>query len=104
MADAPLRSPGSRESVSACVIARDEERRLPGCLDALRWCDEVVVVVDSRSSDRTAEIARSLGCRVIEAEWRGYAGQRNLAVEHARGDWVLEVDADERISPTLAEQ
>jgi hypothetical protein len=90
--------------LSACVIARDEERRLLDCLESLRWCDEVVVVVDSRSTDRTAEIAARHGSRVIEHEWEGFARQRNFAIEQAEGDWILEVDADERIGPVLASQ
>jgi hypothetical protein len=97
-------SPRAVETVSACIIARDEETRLGECLDTLRWCDEVVVVVDSRTSDRTAAVAAARGCRVMEARWRGFAQQRNIALEQARGDWALEVDADERITPALAEE
>ena len=90
----------ARESVSACVIARDEEDRLPGCLASLAFCDEIVVV-DGGSSDRTVEIARAAGARVVSHEWRGFGAQRNVALDHATGDWVLEVDADERVSGEL---
>jgi len=89
------------ESVTACLIARDEERRLPACLQTLGFCDEVVVV-DGGSHDRTIEIARAAGARVIENPWPGFAAQRNVALDHAQGDWVLEIDADERVSPELA--
>jgi Glycosyl transferase family 2 len=89
------------ESLSACVIARDEEARLPACLASLAFCDEVVVV-DSGSRDRTREIARAAGARVIENAWPGFAAQRNLALDAAGGDWALEIDADERVSPELA--
>lgn len=88
-------------TLSACVIARDEEQRLPACLASLEFCDEVVVV-DSGSRDRTREIAREAGALVIENPWRGFAVQRNVALDHASGTWVLEVDADERVSPELA--
>ena len=90
-------------TISACVIARDEEERLPACLESLRFCDEVVVV-DSGSRDRTREIAAAAGARVVENEWPGFAAQRNVALDHAGGDWVLEIDADERVSPELARE
>jgi hypothetical protein len=91
------------ESLSACVIVRDEEERLPACLDSLAFCDELVVV-DSGSRDRTREIARAAGARVIENPWPGFAIQRNVALEAASGDWALEIDADERVSPELASE
>src|SRR5829696_2451366 len=87
--------------VSASVIARDEEQRLPDCLRSLAFCDEIVVV-DSGSRDRTVEIARRAGATVIEHPWMGFAAQRNLAADRATHSWVLEVDADERVTPELA--
>jgi hypothetical protein len=90
-----------KETIAACVIARDEERRLPGCLASLDFCDEVIVV-DSGSRDRTREIAAAAGARVVEHPWSGFAVQRNVALDQASCDWVLEVDADERVSPELA--
>jgi hypothetical protein len=89
------------ETLTACVIARDEEQRLPACLESLQFCDEVVVV-DSGSRDRTREIAHAAGARVVENPWRGFAAQRNVALDLASGDWVLEIDADERVTPELA--
>jgi hypothetical protein len=91
------------ESLTACVIACDEEERLPACLASLRFCDEVVVV-DSGSRDATLEIARAAGARVVENAWPGFAAQRNFALDRAGGDWVLEIDADERVTPELAEE
>ncbi len=88
------------ESLTACVIASDEERRLPACLESLEFCDEIVVV-DGGSRDRTIEIARAAGAVVVENPWPGFAAQRNIALDHAHGDWVLEIDADERVSPAL---
>jgi hypothetical protein len=89
------------ERITACVIARDEEERLPDCIASLRFCDEIVVV-DSGSRDRTRELAAAAGARVVENPWPGFAAQRNVALDHAGGDWVLEIDADERVSPELA--
>ncbi len=94
----PLAEP--RIPVSACLIVRDEERRLPDCLASIAFCDEIVVV-DSGSRDRTLEIARVAGARVLERPWTGYAAQRNFALDHASHDWVLEIDADERVSDRL---
>jgi glycosyl transferase family 2 len=88
-------------TITACVIARDEEERLPACLAGLGFCDEVVVV-DSGSRDRTREIAAAAGARVVENPWPGFGAQRNVALDHATGDWVLEIDADERVAPELA--
>lgn len=89
------------ETITACVIARDEEERLPECLAGLGFCDQVVVV-DSGSRDRTRELAAAAGALVVENPWPGFAAQRNVALDHATGDWVLEIDADERVSPELA--
>jgi hypothetical protein len=100
----PVVATGEQPRVTACVIARDEEARLPDCLASVAWCDEVVVVVDSRSADLTAAIARERGCRVIESAWVGFAAQRNVAIDEASGDWILEVDADERITSGLADE
>lgn len=83
------------------MIASDEERRLPACLQSLDFCDEIVVV-DGGSHDRTAEIARAAGAVVVENPWPGFAAQRNVALDNAHSDWILEIDADERVSPALA--
>jgi glycosyltransferase involved in cell wall biosynthesis len=92
-----------RPQVSACIVARDEEDRLPDCLASLAWCDEVLVV-DSHSSDRTREIAAAAGARVIERDWPGHVAQKEFAIRAARHDWVFCIDADERVSPELAAQ
>ncbi|HEY6001206.1 MAG TPA: glycosyltransferase family 2 protein [bacterium] len=97
---AAVREP--RATLSVCVIAGNEEDRIAGCLASVAWADEIIVV-DSVSADRTAEIARASGARVIVREWPGYVAQKNFALEQATGDWVLCLDADERISPRLAE-
>jgi glycosyltransferase involved in cell wall biosynthesis len=89
-----------RATVCACIIARDEEQRLPAALASVAFCDDIVVV-DSGSRDRTMEVARAAGARVIEHPWRGFGAQRNVAIDAAAGDWILEIDADERVTPRL---
>lgn len=86
--------------LSAVVIAFDEADRIGECLDSLAFCDEIVVV-DSGSSDATREIAARRGARVLVRAFDGYRRQKQYAVEQARHDWVLCVDADERIGPAL---
>lgn len=86
--------------ISATVVALNEEANLPRAIEALRCCDEIVVV-DSGSSDRTVETAARLGARIIETEWRGYAAQKNFAAEQAAHDWILSIDADEALSESL---
>lgn len=88
--------------LSAVLITRDAATQLPACLDSLAFCDEILVV-DSGSTDGTVELARSHGARVIETHWRGFGPQKQFAVEQARHDWVLCIDADERVTPELAE-
>ncbi|MHB1539271.1 MAG: glycosyltransferase family 2 protein, partial [Solirubrobacteraceae bacterium] len=90
----------SRERVTACLIVQDERERLPAALASVAFCDEVIVV-DGGSTDGTQELARAAGATVIENDWPGFAAQRNIALDAASGDWVLEIDADERVSPQL---
>jgi len=92
-----------RDTVAACIITRDEVHRLPECLSSVLFCDEIVVV-DSGSVDGTVELARRFGAEVIETTWRGYAVARNAAIDAAQAAWVLEIDADERISDALREE
>ncbi len=89
-----------RERLTACLIVQDEQERLPAALASVAFCDQVIVV-DGGSRDRTVQLAREAGASVIENPWPGFAIQRNLALDAAEGDWVLEIDADERISPEL---
>ncbi len=82
------------------MIVQNERQRLPAALASVAFCDEVIVV-DGGSTDNTVELARATGAQVIESPWRGFAIQRNVAIDAACGDWILEVDADERVSPAL---
>jgi glycosyltransferase involved in cell wall biosynthesis len=87
--------------ISAVLITLDEEERLPAALESVAFCDEVLVV-DAGSRDRTRELAEARGARVIvNTPWPGWVAQRRLAVEAARHDWVLALDADERVTPAL---
>lgn len=86
--------------ISATIITYNEEQNLPRAIESLRCCDEILVV-DSGSTDRTVEIAEKFGARVLEANWRGYAGQKNYASDMASFDWVLSIDADEALSEDL---
>lgn len=90
--------------LSAILIVRNEERDLPGCLDSLRGVADEIVVVDSRSTDRTREIAAARGARVIEKDFAGFGPQKQFALEQATGDWVLNIDADERLTPGLGRE
>lgn len=90
--------------ISAVLITRDEESSLPAALESVRFCDEIVVV-DSGSVDRTREVAETAGARiVVSAPWPGFAAQRNRAVECAQHDWVLALDADERVTGELRDE
>ena len=93
-------SESRRHRVSAVIITLNTASQLETCLQSLAFADEIVVV-DSGSTDRTVEIARGLGARVVQQAWLGYGPQKRLSVEQASNDWVLCVDADERISAEL---
>ena len=92
--------PASRP-VSAVLITLDAAASLAATLETLAFADEIIVV-DSGSRDGTPEIARRYGARVIEQAWLGFGRQKAFAVAQARNDWVLCLDADERLSPALA--
>lgn len=86
--------------ISACVITRNEERVLERCLRSLAFADEIVVV-DAESADRTLDVARKFAHRVVTNPWRGFSEQRNVALQHASGDWVFFLDSDEEASAEL---
>lgn len=88
------------EPLSVVVITRDAARQLDLCLDSVSFADEILLV-DSGSSDNTKEIASRHGARVIHQDWLGFGPQKNFAVEAAHHNWILSIDADERVSPEL---
>jgi glycosyltransferase involved in cell wall biosynthesis len=90
----------SPASLSACIITYNEADRIEACLRSLSFCDEIIVV-DAHSTDATRARAAALGARVIERDWPGYRSQKQFAVDAAQHDWVLCLDADERLSAAL---
>lgn len=86
--------------ISTLVVARNEQARLAGCLEALAAADELVVVLD-RSTDASAEIARAAGARIVEGAWEVEGDRRNAGIAACTGDWVLEIDADEWVPTEL---
>lgn len=90
-----------KRPLSLVVITLNEEKNIERCLRSVPFADDIVVV-DSFSTDRTAELAGSLGARVISEKWRGFGAQKHFATEQAKNDWVLSLDADEALSPELA--
>lgn len=90
----------SQATVSACMIVKNEEELLPGCLDSIRdWVDEIIIV-DTGSTDRTVEIAQSYGAQMFHQPWEGnFSKHRNYSIGQATCDWIFIIDADERIYP-----
>ena len=86
--------------ITACVITYNEEHNVQACLESLAFCAELLVV-DSHSEDATRDLAAACGARVIERDWPGHIEQKNFAIDQATQDWVLCVDADERVTPEL---
>ncbi len=89
--------------LSVAIITLNEEQNLARTLASVSWADELVVL-DSGSTDRTVEIARQFGATVLERAWQGFAAQKNLAIAHCSGVWILSLDADEELSPELQRQ
>jgi len=83
------------------VITKNEERNIERCLRSVPFASEIIVV-DGESTDRTVEIAQKLGAQVFIEEWKGFGPQKQLAVDRAKNDWILSLDADEALSPELA--
>jgi len=90
-------------TISVAVVAMDEEANIGRTLASVRWADEIVLV-DSGSKDRTCDIAREHGARVVVEPWRGYVAQKQYAIDLCTKDWVLLLDADEEVSPGLADE
>src|SRR5437764_12966974 len=97
-----------RVTLSVVIITHNEEANIGRTLESVKTlvCDGKgeVIVVDSGSTDRTIEIAKSFGAKVFVEEWKGYAAQKNSAIDKATSDWILSLDADEEVDSELAEQ
>ena len=89
--------------ISVIVITKDEEKNISDCLKSVEWADEIIVV-DSESTDRTVEIARQFTDKVFIRKWEGYVPQKKYALSLANNEWVLSLDADERITPELKDE
>jgi glycosyltransferase involved in cell wall biosynthesis len=87
--------------LTVTVITYNEADHIAAALDSVSWADEIIVV-DSHSTDGTADIARARATRVIVRDWPGYSEQKNFAADQASNDWVMSMDADERVTPELA--
>jgi glycosyltransferase involved in cell wall biosynthesis len=89
-------------TLSVILITRNEEANLADCLASLEGIAQQIVVVDTNSSDRTLEIAKSYGAAIAQPpDWPGFGPQKNRALDLATGEWVLSLDADERLTPAL---
>jgi glycosyltransferase involved in cell wall biosynthesis len=93
--------PPTRATFSVLLLTKNAQDKLPGCLESVRWADEVVMV-DGQSTDRTREIGQGFGAKIIERPFSGsFAEERNAGLQAATGDWVIQMDADERVSAGL---
>lgn len=89
--------------ISVTVITKNEAGNIVPCLTSVDWADEIIVV-DGFSTDGTDRMARDLGARLFQEPWKGFAAQKNSAVQKARGPWILSLDADERVTEPLREE
>jgi len=89
--------------ISVVIIVKDEEKMLPEALDSIKWVDEIVVV-DTGSIDKTTDIARKYKAKIFSSVGSNFSEWRNEGLKHAKGDWILYLDADERITPKLKEE
>lgn len=91
------------EKISVTIIALNEQANIGDCLESVRWADEIIVS-DTGSTDATADICRQYGAKVYVDKWLGFGAQKNLCAARARNNWVLNIDADERVTPELKEE
>ncbi len=104
-ADSPVPHPAlsQRAAISCCIVCFNEEANIRRCLESVKWCDEIVVV-DSFSTDHTVQICQQYTSRIIQRAWPGYVEQKRFALAQASHEWVLNVDADEEVSPDLQQE
>lgn len=90
-------------NVSVTIISKNEAQNIKECLHSVAWASEIVLV-DQFSEDGTAEIANQFGAKVFKEPWRGFSRQKNFAISKASGPWILSLDADERVTPSLRKE
>lgn len=93
----------SKNKVSTVIITVNEEKNILDCLESVKWADEIIIV-DSESNDKTVEIGKKYTTKVFVKKWEGYAIQKSYALSLANNEWVLSLDADERVTDKLAEE
>ncbi len=86
--------------LSAVIISKNEEEIIADCIDSVSFCDEILLI-DNNSTDRTAEVAKRLGAKIIIADTNNFSELRNSGLKNAKGKWILYIDADERVTPEL---
>ena len=91
------------EKLSVTIITKNEEKNIGRCLESLKWADEIVVV-DTKSSDRTIEICRQYTDQIFSETWHGYGKQKNICAAYAKNNWVLNIDSDEVVTLESAEE
>jgi glycosyltransferase involved in cell wall biosynthesis len=89
-------------TLTAIIISKNAEQLIADCIDSVAFCDEIIVV-DAGSMDKTIDLAKRMHASVIQANTGSFAEQRNVGLRHAKGEWVLYIDTDERVSPSLRE-
>lgn len=92
-----------KNTVSALIIAKNEEKNIEDCLKSVSWADEIIFI-DSKSTDATVEIAKKYTDKIIVHDWQGYAYARDLSLKNAACNWIISLDADERVSPELKDE
>lgn len=90
-----------KPKISVAMIAKNSQDHIESSLKSVAWADEIVVIVDKKSSDNTLKIAQKYATKVIEQEWLGFAKQKNFAINETKNNWVLSLDADEIVSVEL---
>ncbi len=90
-------------TLTVITLTLNEEQNIVPCLESVRWADEILVI-DSGSTDKTVALARTFTDRIYTVQWEGYGAARNVGLTHASGDWILWLDADERVTPGLASE
>jgi glycosyltransferase involved in cell wall biosynthesis len=89
--------------ISAFIVCMNEEQQIRRCLESIKWCDEIVII-DSGSTDKTLDICREYTDRIFVRPWPGFVAQKGFGLEQCRGEWVLNLDADEAVTPELRDE